>query len=59
LPSSTLLLIVTGGIVYSFGVVFFVWRDLRFQSAIWHGFVVAGAVLHLAAVADLLVVTRL
>jgi hemolysin III len=59
LPSSTLWLVVAGGIVYSFGVVFYAWQNLRFQSAIWHGFVVAGAALHLAAVMDLLVTTRL
>ena len=51
--------VVAGGVVYSFGIVFFAWQNLRFQSAIWHGFVVAGAGLHLAAVTDLLVITRL
>jgi hemolysin III len=59
LPSSTLWLAVAGGIVYTCGIVFFAWRNLRFQSAIWHGFVVAGAGLHLAAVTDLLVIARL
>jgi hemolysin III len=59
LPSTTLWLVIAGGIVYSCGVAFFAWQNLRFQSAIWHGFVVAGAGLHLAAVTDLLVITRL
>ena len=48
-----------GGIVYSCGVVFFAWQRLRFQNAIWHGFVVTGAGLHFAAVIDCLVVARL
>jgi hemolysin III len=59
LPAPTLWLALAGGIVYSSGVAFFAWRNLRFQSAIWHGFVVAGAGLHLAAVTDLLVIARL
>lgn len=59
LPASTLWLIVAGGMVYSSGVVFFVWQGLKFQSAVWHGFVVVAAGLHLAAVMDLLVINRI
>jgi hemolysin III len=59
LPASTLWLIVAGGVVYSSGVVFFVWQGLKFQSAVWHGFVVTAACLHLAAVMDLLVINRI
>jgi hemolysin III len=59
LPHSTVWLMAAGGIVYSCGVVFFVWRSLRFQSAVWHGFVVTAACLHLAAVIDCLVINRL
>lgn len=59
LPATTLWLIVAGGVVYSGGVVFFVWQGLRFQSAVWHGFVVVAAGLHLAAVMDCLVIDRI
>lgn len=59
LPATTLWLIVAGGVVYSSGVVFFVWQGLRFQSAVWHGFVVVAAGLHLAAVMDCLVIDRI
>jgi hemolysin III len=59
LPETTIWLIAAGGIAYSSGVIFFVWRSLRFQSALWHGFVVAGATFHLAAMTDFMVVTRL
>jgi hemolysin III len=59
LSSATLWLIATGGIFYSVGVVFFAWQSLRFQSALWHGFVVVGAGLHLAAVMDCLVIDRI
>jgi hemolysin III len=58
LPASTVWLIAAGGIVYSLGVVFFAWRSLRFNAAVWHGFVVAGASLHMAAVTDVLVIAR-
>lgn len=59
LPTSTIWLILAGGIVYSSGIVFFAWQSLRFQSALWHGCVVTGAALHLAAVIDCLVVNRI
>jgi hemolysin III len=59
LPTATIWLILAGGVVYSAGIVFFAWQSLRFQSALWHGFVVVGAALHLAAVLDCLVINRI
>jgi hemolysin III len=50
LPPTTLWLIGTGGVLYSVGVVFHAWSSLRFQNAIWHGFVLAAALCHYAAV---------
>ncbi len=50
LPAVTLWLIVIGGFIYSLGVIFHVWERLRFQNAIWHGFVVAAAAVHYGAV---------
>lgn len=44
------MLIFTGGAAYTAGVVFFFWHRLRFNHAIWHGFVCAGTALHFAAV---------
>ena len=46
----TLALIVAGGILYSVGVIFHVWRTLRFHNAIWHGFVLSAALCHYGAV---------
>jgi hemolysin III len=46
----TLFLIAVGGALYSVGVVFHVWDSLRFQNAIWHGFVLAAATCHYVAV---------
>jgi hemolysin III len=59
LPTTSIALIVAGGIVYSCGVIFFAWKGLRFHNALWHGFVVTGASLHLAAMVDCLVINRL
>ncbi|MDK1488916.1 hemolysin III family protein [Sinorhizobium sp. 7-81] len=50
LTATTLVLILIGGIIYSAGVIFHVWERLRFQNAIWHGFVVAGSAVHYSAV---------
>lgn len=50
LTATTLVLILIGGIIYSAGVIFHVWEKLRFQNAIWHGFVVTGAAVHYSAV---------
>ena len=50
LSHRTLLLIVAGGVLYSLGVVFHLWQRLRFQNAIWHGFVLCAAACHYAAV---------
>jgi hemolysin III len=47
-PALTLLLI--GGLVYSFGVIIYLKRDLPFRRAIWHGFVTAAAATHFAAI---------
>lgn len=50
LPARSLQLILGGGLLYSFGVVFHHWRTLRFQNAIWHALVLAGASCHFVAV---------
>jgi hemolysin III len=46
-----LLLMFLGGVLYSIGLVFHLWRRLRFHRAIWHVFVVAGAAAHYFAIA--------
>jgi hemolysin III len=50
LPSSSLWLLAIGGILYSLGTLFHVWRGLRFHNAIWHGFVLLAASCHYSAV---------
>jgi hemolysin III len=43
-------LLLAGGLAYSLGVPFYVWRRLPFHHAVWHGFVLAGSAFHYAAV---------
>ena len=50
IPRSSLWLLAIGGILYSLGTVFHVWRSLRFHNAIWHGFVLLAASCHYSAV---------
>ena len=42
--------ILAGGLAYSIGVIFYVWRRLKFSHAIWHLFVIGGSVCFFFAV---------
>lgn len=50
LPTGGLWLLLAGGLAYSFGVIFYIWERLPYHHAIWHGFVLAGSVLHYFAI---------
>ena len=43
-------LLIAGGLAYTLGVPFYLWRRLPYHHALWHGFVLAGSVLHYFAV---------
>lgn len=45
-----LILLLLGGLAYTSGVGFYLWKSLRYHHAIWHGFVLAGSILHFFAV---------
>ncbi len=45
-----LALLVAGGLSYTLGTVFYVWKKLPYHHAIWHLFVLAGSALHFFAV---------
>lgn len=49
-PLAGLILLAAGGALYTIGVPFYVWEKLPFRRAIWHGFVMAAAGVHYAAV---------
>jgi len=47
---STLILLVSGGVLYSIGACIHRWRRLPFHDAIWHGLVLTAAGCHYAAI---------
>lgn len=47
---AALILLATGGLIYTAGVFVFINQKVRFRRAIWHGFVVTGAGVHWAAI---------
>jgi len=50
LPMGGLILLVSGGLLYTLGTIFYVWRGFPYHHAIWHLFVLAGAIAHFFAV---------
>lgn len=49
-PLSGLLWLLAGGVLYTVGVVFYAWKKVPYNHAIWHGFVLAGSTCHYFAV---------
>jgi hemolysin III len=50
IPPSGLLWLLAGGVLYTVGVVFYAWKKVPYNHAIWHGFVLAGSTCHYLAV---------
>jgi hemolysin III len=49
-PHGGLWLLLAGGLCYSVGVIFYLWRRLRYHHAVWHAFVLGGSTCHYLAV---------
>lgn len=49
-PDLGLTFLVLGGLFYTFGVLFYIWKSRKYTHAIWHFFVLAGTVMHFFAV---------
>ncbi|MDX1538774.1 PAQR family membrane homeostasis protein TrhA [Arsukibacterium sp.] len=49
-PAPAMWLLLAGGLAYSGGVLFYIWRTLYLHHMIWHLFVLAGSILHFLAV---------
>lgn len=47
-------LLIIGGLCYTVGCIFYVWRGFKYHHAIWHLFVLAGTILHFFSVLYLL-----
>ncbi|WP_407170384.1 hemolysin III family protein [Bradyrhizobium sp. ORS 111] len=52
IPPEASHLLLAGGTILTVGVIFHIWRNLRFQNAIWHLLVLVGVTCHYAAVLD-------
>ena len=50
LTSTELAWVIAGGVVYTAGVPFYVWKSRRYTHAVWHLFVLGGVACHFAAV---------
>jgi hemolysin III len=50
-----LILVVGGGVSYTLGMIFFGWHRIRHHHAIFHVFVLAGSILHYAAIVGYLI----
>jgi hemolysin III len=49
-----LIMLLTGGILYSAGVIFYKWHSLKYHHAIWHLFVVGAAACQFFAILTLI-----
>ncbi|WP_199098999.1 hemolysin III family protein [Dyella sp. ASV21] len=50
LQTGGMVLLIAGGVAYTLGVPFYLWRKLPYHHSVWHFFVLAGSVLHYLAV---------
>ena len=50
LPDIALIFLVLGGLCYTFGIIFYVWKSKKYTHAIWHFMVLAGTIMHFFAV---------
>ncbi|MEM7216540.1 MAG: hemolysin III family protein [Pseudomonadota bacterium] len=49
-PENSIWLIISGGLIYTAGVVFYKWESLMYSNAIWHGFVFVASCCFFAAI---------
>ncbi|NMP25464.1 hemolysin III family protein [Rahnella sp. SAP-1] len=50
LSTGGIVLLATGGVIYTLGVIFYASERIRFGHAIWHGFVLGGCFCHFMAI---------
>ncbi|MGB5217488.1 MAG: hemolysin III family protein [Smithella sp.] len=50
LPGDGLALLISGGLAYTLGTIFYAWEKIPFNHAIWHLFVLGGSACHFFAV---------
>lgn len=50
LSEAACIFLVAGGLFYTFGVAFYVWKSKRYTHAVWHFMVLSGTVMHFFAI---------
>ncbi|MFD2624207.1 PAQR family membrane homeostasis protein TrhA [Salibacterium salarium] len=50
LPAPGIGFLVGGGLLYTVGTIFYIWRHFPYHHAVWHVFVLAGSILHFFAI---------
>lgn len=50
IPQDVMIMIVTGGVLYLFGIIFYLWDKYPYNHAVWHFFVLTAAVCHYVAI---------
>lgn len=50
IPTIGLIFLALGGLFYTAGVFFYVWKSKKYTHAIWHFFVLAGTIMHFFAI---------
>ena len=50
LNHTSLIFLVLGGLFYTLGVPFYLWKSRKYTHAVWHGFVLTGSIMHFFAV---------
>lgn len=54
LENVSLIFLLAGGLSYTIGIIFYIWRRLKYSHGIWHLFVLAGSICHFFTVFYLL-----
>jgi hemolysin III len=50
MPSDVITFIIIGGVLYSVGIIFYLWTSFKWHHAVWHFLVLAAAVCHYVAI---------
>ncbi|MEO6232628.1 MAG: hemolysin III family protein [Ferruginibacter sp.] len=50
MPYNIIVLLAVGGVLYSIGVIFYLWESFTYHHVIWHIFVLAASICHYSAV---------
>ncbi|HEX2533911.1 MAG TPA: hemolysin III family protein [Chitinophagaceae bacterium] len=50
MPMPVLSLVIAGGVLYSLGVIFYIWEKYWYSHAVWHSFVLVAAICHYVAI---------